>query len=207
VTSHPKKLCRNRHGFTLVETLIAMVILSITVLTVGNAWSGNIFRVQKSRINSTTAILLQRKMTEMEITYQDRPTEVKEEEKGDFGAMYPGYSWEMKSKDFEMPDMSNLLISRDGGADEMLLTMVRTVSDYIKHAAKEVQVSVIYKPVKSRVKTQLKNSVTSYFIDYTKDIAIPGVPGLPGGAAGAGGGGAGGAAAAGGGSNPPPPRH
>ena len=171
---HLSKTCL---GFTLVETLIAMVILSITVLTVGNAWSGNIVRVQKSRINSTTAILLQRKMTEMEITYQDRPTEVPEEQKGDFGAMYPGYSWEMKSKDFEMPDMSNLLISRDGGADEMLLTMVRTVSDYIKHAAKEVQVSVIYKPVKSRVKTQLKNSVTSYFIDYTKDIAIPGMPG------------------------------
>ena len=171
-------------GFTLVETVIAMVILALTVVTVGNAWSGNIFRVQKSRINSTTATLLQRKMTEMEITYQDRPTEVPEELKGDFGAMYPGYSWEMKSKDFEMPDMSNLLIGRDGGADEMLLTMVRTVSDYIKQSAKEVQVTVVYKPTKAKSKTALRNSVTSYFIDYTKDISIPGMPGGAAGAAG-----------------------
>ena len=173
-----------RDGFTLIETLIAMVILTFTIIAVSNTWSGNVMRVQKSRINSTTAILLQRKMTEIEITYQDKPHEVPEEEKGDFGARYPGYSWELKSKEFEMPDMTGALIAREGGADEMLLTMVRMVADYIKKSAKEVSVTVVYSGTKAKIKTPLRNTVTTYFVDYTKEVSIPGMGALPGAAPG-----------------------
>lgn len=66
----------------------------------------------------------------------------------------------------------------------MLLTLVRTVSEYIKQSAKEVTVTVRYK---GRGKTELRNSVTTYFVDYTKEVPLPGAD-----AAGALGGGAGG---------------
>lgn len=189
------RLARARAGFTLLETLIAMVIIAFGVMVLANAWSGNVVRLQKTRINATIANLLQRKMTEVEIAYRTKPLEVPEEEAGDFGSDFAQYRWELRSKEFEPPDMSQALIAREGGADEMTLMMVRTVTDFIKESVKEVTVTVIYK---GKVGRELRNSVTTYFIDYTKEIPM----GALGGGAGDGnGGGGGGAPGAGGGGN------
>lgn len=159
-------------GFTLIETLVAMVIMTGGVMVVANAWSGNFMRIQNSRINNTTAALLERKMTEIEVMYHDKPVnEIPEEESGDFGDKYPGFRWELNSQPFEMPDMSDAMISREGGANETALMVMRTVNEYIKSAVKEVSVHVIYKSKRGR---EVKNTVTTYFIDYTKEIPMPG---------------------------------
>jgi general secretion pathway protein I len=168
-------------GFTLIEVLVAMVIMTSGVLVLANAWTGNFARVKNARINNTIAGLLDRKMIEIEVLYKDKPVEeIKDEEAGDFGPMYPGYRWEAKSKEFEMPDMSSSLIAREGGADQMLLTIVQTMQDYIKQAVKEVSVSVLYKPKKG---LELKQTVTSYFVDYSKELPMPGGVPAPGGGA------------------------
>lgn len=73
-----------------------------------------------------------------------------------------------------MPSLTGALISREGGADEMLLTIVRTMTEYINQTVKEVNVTVYFK---SRAGKELKSSVATYFIDYTKDLPMP--QGLP----------------------------
>lgn len=172
-------------GFTLIETLVAMVIMSGGVMVLANSWSGNFMRIRNARINNTMAILLERKMTEVDVKYKDRSfDEIAEADAGDFGTKYPGYRWEMKAKKFEMPDMSSALISKEGGADEMMLMIVRTVQDFIKEAVKEVSVTVYYK---GRVGKEVRNTVTVYLVDYTKELPIPG--GMGGAAAGGLGGG------------------
>jgi general secretion pathway protein I len=164
-------------GFTLVETLVAMVIMTGGIIVLANAWSGNFSRVKTSRINTNIATLLERKMTEYEIKYKDKPLEqITEEASGDFGSKYPGYAWTMTSKPFEMPDMSGALVAREGGADEMLLTITRTMTEFIKQSAKEVTVSVTFKGRKGQ---ELKHTVTALFVDYSKDIQLPGA--LPAG--------------------------
>lgn len=165
------KRITNPAGFTLIEVLVAMLIMVGAVVMVANAWSGNVARLEKSRINNTTALLLQRKMAEIEIQYKDKSIEeIPEEEAGDFGAAYPQYRWTMESKEFEMPDLSDALISRDGGAQEELLTIVRTMTEVFNKNIKEVTVSILY--TSRRTKKQVKNSITTYFIDYSKDISL-----------------------------------
>ena len=156
-----------------------MVIMSMGIVMIANAWSGNVLRLEKSRINNNMAMLLQRKMTETEFLYRNKQlTEIKEDDGGDFGPKFPQYRWQMHSQKFEMPDLSSLLIARDGGADEMLLTIVRAMTEYIKQSVIEVAVTVIYK---NRAGREIKNTVTTYFVDYTKEIPIPGLPSAPGG--------------------------
>lgn len=172
---------RSEAGFTLIEVMIAMMIMLGAVVMVANAWSGNLARLEKSRINNTTALLLSRKMTEVEIQYKEKPIEeVPDEDGGDFGSAFPQYKWTMESKDFEMPDLSDVLVSRDGGAQQELLTIVRTMTEVFSKNIKEVTVSVIY--TSRRTKKQVKNSVATYFVDYSKDIAL-GPGGEAGGAA------------------------
>jgi general secretion pathway protein I len=170
------KLRGNQRGFSLIEVFVAMMILGGGIFVIANAWSGNFLRVRNSRINNTAASLIERKMTEIEVTYKDKPLEeIKEEDGGDFGAMYPGYRWEMSSKEFEMPDISGSLAAREGGADEMLLTIVKTLSEYVKQSVKEVTVTVAFKPKHGN---EIRHAVTTYFVDYSKELQVPG--GMPG---------------------------
>lgn len=180
-----RSFSRRQAGFTLIEVLVAVVIMVGGIVVMANAWSGNFLRVRNSRINNTAASLLERKMTEIEVTYQDKPIDqIKDSDAGDFGAMFPGYSWEMTAKEFEMPDITGSLVAREGGADEMMLTIVKTTTEYIKKAVKEVSVTVSFKPKKGN---PIRHTVATYFVDYTKPLDVPGMPSgaAAGGAAGA----------------------
>lgn len=183
---------RNQRGFSLIEVFVAMMILGGGIFVIANAWSGNFLRVRNSRINNTAASLIERKMTEVEVMYAGKPLEeIKEEDTGDFGAMYPGYRWTLASKEFEMPDISGMLAAREGGADEMLLTLVKTLAEYVKQSVKEVSVTVSFKPKHGN---EIRHTVTTYFVDYSKEIQMPGggMGGLGGGNETGGGGGGGG---------------
>ena len=181
---------KSERGFTLIEVLIATVIMAGAIMVLANAWSGNFMRVRNARINNTIASLLERKMTEYEVKAREKPqNEIPETEGGEFGAKCPGYRWEMKSQPFEMPDISGSLSSKEGGVDEITLMIVKTTTEYIKDAVKEIQVTVFYKPQRGR---ELQHSATTYLVDFSKEIPMP--PGM-----GAGGAGAGAGAGAGGG--------
>lgn len=173
-------------GFTLIETMIATVIMAGALIVIGSAWSGNHMRIEKARVNANMAALLERKMTELELEYRGKPVaSIKEEDSGTFSDEFKQFRWEMHSKEFEMPDMSGALAGgRDGNAsnNEMMTLIVKTVSEYVKTAVKEVTVTVYYKSPRSKTK-ELKQSVATYFVDYTKPLSISGLPagaGAPG---------------------------
>ena len=172
-------------GFSLVEVMIAILILAGGIMVVTNAWSGNFNRLQKSRINNTMALLLQRKMTEIEIQVQDHPSdELKDDDAGTFDD-YPGYKWKMKSQEFEMPDLTPAFQAGQSKADPIMEQAAQQLTQLITKMVKEVTVTVSYKSRKGGGH-EISNSVTSYIVDFKKDIALPGMGG--GGAAGGSGG-------------------
>lgn len=174
------RLLSTKGGFTIIEVLIAMIILSGGIMVIANSWSGNYNRLQKSRLNNTMAHLLQKKMIEIEIEYKNKSIdEIKEEDSGTFPE-YKGFTWTMKSQEFEMPDLSAALVAKNDGTDDTTLQMVKQVTEYIRKTVKEVTVSVSYRT--PRAKRPLVHEVTTYFVDYKKEVPLmPGGGAAPGG--------------------------
>jgi general secretion pathway protein I len=171
---------RDQKGFTLMETLVAVLIMTGGLIVIGSSWSGNLMRIEKARVNANMAALLERKMTELDLLYRGKPlTEIKEEDAGEFEGDLKNYRWEMRSKEFEMPDMTAAIGGQNQGQgqnNEILLLIARTVTEYVKTAVKEVTVTVFYKSKRAKSK-EVKQSVSTYFMDYSKPITISGLPG------------------------------
>jgi len=172
------KAIKKSLGFTLLEVLIALSVLVTAIIIVNLAWSTNIFRIKKVRIYDDVSTLLEKKVTELQFKYKDKPLEEIQDEEGDFGTAYPDSKWKLEQQEFNMPDLSGALESRESGIEESLLLIIRQMTELFRKSIKEVRVTVLVKAAGK----ELKYSVTTYFIDYSKDIPIG-----PGGAPAAGG--------------------
>lgn len=158
-------------GFTLLETLLAMVILSTGILLLTNSWSGSFARIRKTQLTNEISALLERKMVEIEAEYAGKPLEsIPEERAEDFSEDFAQYAWRMESKELEIPDLSASLTSREGGANEMLITVIRQLSEHMSKSVKEVKVVIIYKGGQK----PLEYSATTYFVNYDRPLAIGG---------------------------------
>lgn len=161
---------KNARGFTLIEVLVALFILTGAIIVVANAWSGNFLRIRKSAMFNDVATLLERKMVETEVKYKEKSlSEIPEEEGDDFGSDYPNYRWTLKSRDLELPDLTPLLVGQEEGANESVIQMLKQMTDTISKAVKEVRITVYAK----RGNKEVEFSATQYFVDYQKDV-VPG---------------------------------
>jgi general secretion pathway protein I len=172
-------------GFTLIEVMISLAILAGGIILLASSWSGNLMRIRKSNMYSSVATLLERKMIELDAEYKDKPvTEVPKTRSGDFGSELPLYRWEMKSRELKFPDLSAVMVGKDGGADETMIMMIRQVTDQLSKAIKEIKVTVFVKTPKK----EMEFSATQYLIDYDQGMTgLPGAGGAPAPATPAGG--------------------
>lgn len=165
----------NSRGMSLIEVVMALMILAGGLLLISQSWSGTFGRLRKTQSNVIAAALLQRKITELEMEFKGKPLDSIPEEKGDdFGSEYPDYSWTMTSKNFEMPDMTGTLMGKEGGSQTMELQIMKQFTDQLSKSIKEMRVTIVYKTKKGK---EIKYSITTYIVDYDKDIPIPGLPG------------------------------
>ena len=151
-----------KRGFTLIEVLVAMMILAGAMLALSQAWNGSIFTFKKSQNINTIVSLLKKKTTELDIKYKTLSfTEIPEAEAGDFGTDYPDFSWKSETKKLEFPDLSDMLVSKEGGANEMMLTIIKQMTEYFSKSTKELRVSIVWKSGKHEV----KYSITTYIVN------------------------------------------
>lgn len=168
-------------GFTLIEVVLAMMVMASGLFILTNSWAGTYSRLRKTQIQVEIASLLERKVVEIEREYKDKPLDsIPEEKEDDFGSELPNYSWKMKSRKLEIPDLSSSLVAKAGGANQDMLTIMKLFTEHLSKSIKEVKISVIYKDKKK----PLTADVTIYMIDYDRQLPIPGM----GGGAAAGGG-------------------
>lgn len=160
---------RPQKGFTLLETVIAVAILSSALLLLSNSWGGAFMRVKKTQTSFEAAAMLERKMNDIELEWRGKTLdEIPEEKDGDFGEESKQYTWKMTSKKLEFPDLSSALTAKEGGASQMLMMVVKQLVETLSKTIKEVTVTVIYKP--ENAKKAIEYSVTTYFVDYDKEM-------------------------------------
>ncbi|MGZ3724248.1 MAG: type II secretion system protein [Pseudobdellovibrio sp.] len=162
----------NKKAFTLIEVILAIVVMSSGLFILTNSWSGTYSRLRKTQIQVQLAALLERKVTEIEREYKNKSLDSIDEEKEDkFGGDVPDtYSWKMQSKKLEIPDISAALTAQDGGASESLITLMKTFTEHLSKSIKEVKISVI----NTELGKPLIADVTIYMIDYDKPLPVPG---------------------------------
>lgn len=84
------------HGFTLLEVMIALAVISIALLAVLSAQSQGVSLANESRFNTTASLLAQGKMAEIE-TVGDVGDLGRGS--GDFGEAFPDYVWHLSVAD------------------------------------------------------------------------------------------------------------
>jgi prepilin-type N-terminal cleavage/methylation domain-containing protein len=157
---------KSRRGFTLIEVLISLLILSGTVIVLSQTWNSSLLSIQKSRNFNTVSLLLQRKVVEFEAKYKSKTIEeLPEDDKGDFGGEFPDYKWQMKLRPFTIPP---IVPPQTNGESQNAITVkiLKAMAEYFEKAVREVQFTVIYNHG-SKPQSFTLNTV---FIDYTKEI-------------------------------------
>lgn len=162
-----------KSGFTLLEVLIAMIILASGVMLLAQSWSSSYNRIRKTQKNVEIAALLERKLAETDMKYRGKSIDSIPETEGDEFEGFPEYSWKLESKKFEMPDLTAILIGRDGGVDQMMMQLMKQFSEHLSNSIKEVKITVIY-TVKEK---EFEYSATLLFVDYDKQLPLPSMPG------------------------------
>ena len=158
-------------GFSLVEVLVALLLVSGAAIVTSQLWSKNFLQIRSSRIYDTVTFLLDQKISELKIEYKS-VEEIPETEEGDFGIEYPDYRWEMESQPFDMPDISSLIIEQAGaeGISENVLFVVNNIKELIKNSVKEVKVTVFAKDKKR----ERGFSVVTYFTAQNPSVSVLG---------------------------------
>ncbi len=161
---------KSQKGFTLLEVLVALVILASGIIVLNSAWSGNTLRIRKANLYQNVSTLLERKMIELEAKYSAKPyNEIPEEEEGDFGEDFPLYRWKLQTRDMELPDLTSALTPPGEALDENLRTMIKTMTESIAKSVKEMKVSVF---VKAKGGKEVEFSLTTYFVNWSFDLGI-----------------------------------
>jgi len=88
---------KNRDGFNLIETMVASVILSGAVLTVGAISTNALTDTRLNRHYEVAASVIERQLTLIDYTGIDEFTETDQTE-GFFEEAEPGYRWEVTTE-------------------------------------------------------------------------------------------------------------
>lgn len=171
-------MMKSSRGFTLVEVILAMMIIASGLLILSNSWSGTYSRLRKTQVQVQMAALLERKIIEIEKEYKGKPIDSIPEEKEDtFGSDLPEYSWKMTSQKLELPDITPLLSATNatdtGGTKLDLISIMKMFTEHLGKSIREVKIEIIYADKKKPITVD----VVIYMIDYDKPLPMGGAGG------------------------------
>jgi general secretion pathway protein I len=96
ITNKPSgRILRIPAGFTLIEVMVAMAIMSIVLVSVYRMHSQTLSMNAANRFYTQAPMLAQSKLAQLEASTSD----IIAGDSGDFGEKFPGYSWNVFVED------------------------------------------------------------------------------------------------------------
>jgi prepilin-type N-terminal cleavage/methylation domain-containing protein len=169
-------------GFTLLEVMIATMILATSMVALQASWTGTLVSFKKAQKNQEITALLRGKASELEVKYENMNfSEIPESEEGAFEG-HNGLKWKAETQEKQYPDLSALTQSdSDEPQDPIKAMLLKQLAEFIPKAVKELRVTVTWT---TRTRS-VDYAITTYLINYDEPFNIGigggGIPGLPGG--------------------------
>ena len=91
----PPGISQTAFGFTLLEVMIALAVMSIVLVSVYRMHSQSLTMNAAARFYTLAPMLAQKKLVELETNSSGGFSD----DSGDFGEQYPGYSWRASLSD------------------------------------------------------------------------------------------------------------
>jgi len=104
-----RQLGKNGHdGFTLLEILVAISIISVALIAVFRLYAQTISMNHQLAFNTQAPFLAQQKINQLMML----PAEEMGDESGDFGDDFPGYSWVVTVEDVALESLDSQILKQ-----------------------------------------------------------------------------------------------
>ena len=153
-------------GFSLIEVLASLLVLSGLMAVIVQLSYGNVRRVKKAQRLEKTAQLLEFKMQELEEQFKSRPSSFPEQAEGSF-EQEEHYSWSYTVQPLSTLPPRILLSVAQIPDNELNLQMAGTLTEVLSEAVKELKLTVYHNREK-RGQKEFSYSLSAYFVN-TKD--------------------------------------
>ena len=110
-----------RHGFTLLEVMIALAIMATVILTLLGSVNYHLSVISNERDNTTFTLLARARMAELE----QNPLQQKSE--GSFAPTHPELTWQSELFPTQVPTLQKLVVRVRRDADKQEVALVRFV--------------------------------------------------------------------------------
>ena len=98
------KIRNNPKGFTLLEVMIAVAVLTIALAAILGLQSRSLTLASESRFQTTATLLAQGKMAEVAVAGMGDLTS----DSGDFGDVFSGYAWRLSVQNTDLPGLEKM---------------------------------------------------------------------------------------------------
>lgn len=143
-----KRLLKNsvRAGFTLLEIMIALVILAGSILALLSAQGGSFLASERAERLTAATFLARQKMSEMQMEIEKDLAKNKfprddTEETGDFDEPFDDYRWKYIVTKVEIPLQE---AGSEEGAHALVLSYVRSIMEQISEGVREIKLTVFW---------------------------------------------------------------
>lgn len=162
-----------REGFTLLEVVIALAIMTVAF--------GSILAVQGGAINATArakqmnivSMLAKNKMVETEYLIQGKTfDEVPKDKSGSFEPPYEEFGWKTSIKKMEFPNLA-AMISGGGGSkgsqdNQTAEMLTKLITNHLNKSMREVTVTVSW----TQGTNQQTFDLSTFWVDLNHDFSL-----------------------------------
>ena len=158
---------KKNKGFTLIETLVALVILAGAMIIISGIWSGNRQRVEKIGDYHKITQLMEKKIAELEFEWRKQNFDsIPKEQKGDFEEE-KHFSWSVKTQPLTLPDpqkIMGLLGQNQGPA----VQIAQKTTQFLSQSILETKLTIHYK----KGSLESAYSLTTYIVNHGKELQL-----------------------------------